>query len=138
MVFASADEFFTHAEDHIIEQQVAHLYETTPSSDLPNLLCFLDEGVMMYTDLSAPGEKRPFFVNQPFLQLIDAKEGQEQGWVFTSFFDENNYGANLGMLSLLLDLHLKSCVLALPDLSTYLQQIFSSPQFTSKITGYEK
>ncbi len=134
MVFTSANNFFTDEEYHVIEQRVVQLYETTPPSDLPNLLCFLDTGVMMYTDHNTPGEKRPFFVNQPFLQLIEAKEGQKRGWAFTSFYDENSYGANLGLFCLLLNLHLKSCVLTLPDLSTYLRQVFSSPQFTSEIT----
>ena len=92
---------------------------------------------MIFTDHSTSGEKRPYFVDQPFLQLIEAKEGQERGWAFISFFkNANSIGANLGLLCFLLDLHLKSCVLTLPDLSAYLRQVFSSPQITSKITGY--
>ncbi len=130
MLFVDAGDF---AVDDIKE-----LYTEQHYKDLPNILCFLNKGVLQFKieGCWTTGESWSFDSLHPGLSeetnLIQ-QSGQSGHWYFNQFGnEENRSGANLGFLIATLSSFLKRCGLGEPDMYEYLSSVFE-PRESSKI-----
>jgi hypothetical protein len=124
---------FVAANDFKIED-VTDLYASTLNRYLPNVICFLDSGLMINTTTSRTDAGsllleqlniHPEF-NKPSIDRSD-------NWALIRFDSDAGYqtGANLAYLYYMLIGHLQSCVLMQPDLFRYLENLFGP--FTANI-----
>jgi hypothetical protein len=130
MLFVDAGDF---AVDDIKE-----LYSEQHYRDLPNILCFLNKGVLQFKIEGqwATGDSWSFDSVHPGLpeetNLIQSS-GQSGHWYFNQFgSEESRRGANLGFLIAMLSSFLKRCGLGEPDMYEYLANAFE-PRESSKI-----
>ena len=103
-------------------EHIMDLYNTREASALPNLLCFLNRGVIMTVQevLNPGGPSRQIggVVSFPEFKRADSRVAYR--WAHIPFGDATHEaGANFGMLWFGLAGHLKSCVLEHPPLTSY-------------------
>ena len=121
MIFVSSNDFQI--------EHIGELYAASSLPELPNVVCFLDKGLILNGGTSQTGrllrvnltsdEHNSFYKNQP-------REGEDH-WVFSSFDTGGKLlAANFGYLYFMLATHLHNCILTPPDLLTYLNHIFTS------------
>jgi hypothetical protein len=123
MLFVDSGSF---SPDHLTE-----LYTARPDSELPNLLCFLDKGIVVNARINvdeAAGvgaiptviptvNLRPEFNDVPDLS---------NKWVFMPFGnEENKLGINFCFLLFALLFHLSNSRLMPPDMLAYMNRFFS-------------
>ncbi len=95
---------------------------------LPNLLCFLNRGVVanmrLAEDPAVAGQgPRSINIHAEFNQ---EEPGRVNRWVFFPFgTDDRALAGNFGFLYFALVTHLQSCVLMPPDMLAYLQAVFT-------------
>jgi len=106
---------------------VTEMYVSTPASELPNVVCFLDKGVIVNAKIVTlkNGDYSLGAIN--LIPEFDQDVGNGiNRWVFIPFGDDGSRsGANFGFLYFALATHLKSCALMAPNLLAYLNRIFS-------------
>jgi hypothetical protein len=110
--------------------QISHimeLYASKPASELPNVLCFLDKGVVVNAKvLTTEGGHESLGSINIIPEFSKEAAGESNHWVFIPFgTDDNRLGANFGFLYFALVTHLKSCVLMAPNMLDYLNRVFS-------------
>jgi hypothetical protein len=109
---------------------VEEIFLNTPAEELPNIVCFLDKGLIVNVrfSLNGFGEKVPVQVNTipEFNKSID---GQYNHWAFLNFSKEQDkLAGNWGYLYYLILGHLDFCKLASPNIHTYLLKLFLIPE----------
>jgi hypothetical protein len=118
MLFVSSNDFKI--------DQIRDLYSTRPASDLPNILCFLDKGVVVNAKIIANEFSSSLGSINMFPEFDKNAQKFSSHWVFIPFGnDENRMGINLCFLYFIIASHLKSCILMSPDLLTYFSHLFS-------------
>jgi uncharacterized protein DUF6602 len=117
---------------------IKELYSKQHYGDLPNVLCFLNKGVLQFKIEGswATGESWSFDSVHTRLShetnLIQ-HSGQSGHWYFNQFGSEENWhGANLGFLIARLSSFLKRCGLGEPDMYKYWASVFE-PRESSRI-----
>lgn len=121
MLFVEGGEF---AVDDISE-----LYSKNPAVELPNVLCFLDRGVVMFKSEGEWSGGESWSYNSPHPGLESEKNfvlhsRQSGNWYFNSFGSERNrIGAQFGFLYSLILLFLGRCTLDPPDMAAYMERI---------------
>lgn len=117
--------FFGDSGDFKVED-VRHIYEIKPPAELPNIICFLDRGVLINVcvEVKDSGKVVMGSVNTcPELdhdfRLTDKK------WVFVPFgTSEFRLGSNFAMLYFYIIHHVKRCVLMRPNILDYVNHMF--------------
>ena len=113
MVFASANDFQS--------SNVEEFYKSTPRKLLPNFVCLLDEGTVVYTKFLQNGHGQPMPVSYYLAEAIEAPTDDKHHWSLIRWGKENERaGVNLMFLHLSLVQHLQNCGLATPNLFPYL------------------
>lgn len=117
---------FVHSNDFQIKQ-IQEIYKTKPSHELPNIVCFLDKGVV----INAKYEEDNGNITIKTINLIPEFSKEEEGepckWFFAPWGSaDNRQGANFAYLIFLISAHLKFCTLMPPDLYAYLGRLFPS------------
>ena len=109
--------------------QIADLFKTTDIVELPNVICFLDRGVVVNAQVQAlpdqPGQYSMGTLN--LAPEFNSKLAEGGGrWCFVPFGDDATRSAsNLGFLWLAITNHLNSSILMRPDMLAYLNSLFS-------------
>lgn len=122
MLFVDSGDF---EADHVEE-----MYLNTTTTELPNIVCFLDKGLIMSVQfaLNDLGEKVPVKVNT-IPEFGRSCEGQTNHWALINFSSNaEKLGANWGYLFYLLLGHFDFCQLSSPNISTYLMKLFLMPE----------
>jgi hypothetical protein len=108
---------------------IKDLYLNSTSLNLPNLVCFLDKGVILLRKEVewANGQQNSFYSIHPGfsneMNLVGHSR-QSGNWYFTEFGNaENRAGANLGFLYSIISSFLTQCSLGTPNMSAYLEHI---------------
>jgi hypothetical protein len=113
MVLASANYFQS--------SNVEEFYKSTPRKLLPNFVCLLDEGTIVYTKFLQNGHGQPVPVSYYLAEAIEAPTDDKHHWSLIRWGKENERaGVNLMFLHLSLVQHLQNCGLATPNLFPYL------------------
>ncbi len=125
--------FFADAGNFGIEH-ITDLYQSKPAGELPNVICFLNKGVVVNVAVPAESDKehrqQPIHPNQ--INLIPALnyevEGKRNERVLMELgTDEMHLAASFGVLYYALVTHLRQCQLTVPNLVEYIGQLFDSP-----------
>jgi hypothetical protein len=119
MLFVSAGDF--------AHEQVADLFKSTPPRLLPNVVCFLNRGVILNgratTRDGGKHSLRAVNVHPEFNEALGITDGH---WAEVRFgAPAGRPAASLAFLHFAIVSHLRSCVLLLPDLQPYLQALFN-------------
>lgn len=147
MIFVQSNDFEI---EHVVE-----LYQTMSASELPNIVYFLDKGMIVNANIHFLGgfkaDLEPLYTLPPmsaFVQYITnedlrGKSGADvetdQGlkpiealnhWAFVKFNDGTQLAANFGSFYFLLVTHLQASALTSPDLLRYLNHILGSQSMT--------
>jgi hypothetical protein len=121
---------FVEAPDFSIDD-VRDLYSTSKATDLPNVVCFINEGVILFKKEGgwSTGENwssfsiHPGFSDEMNLTLHARQSGR---WYFNQFgSEENRIGANFGFLYSVISSFLGRCTLQSPNIAKYTEQIFT-------------
>jgi hypothetical protein len=115
---------FVHSNDFHIDH-IRELYASRPHSELPNIICFLDKGIIANMEYTQNEDRsKSLGINLiPEFNSYSQKEGSS--WVFVPWgAADNQLGANFGFLIFMLSSHLKKCVLMPPNLFAYLSHSF--------------
>lgn len=120
---------FVEANDFSVED-VRELYSTSKATDLPNALCFLDKGVVLFKKEGSDATRDwSFYSVHPGLSEemnLTLQSRQSGNWYFIQFGSaENRCGANFGFLYSLICSFLGRCTLQSPDMAKYMEQIFT-------------
>jgi len=121
---------FVEAADFSIND-VRDLYSAKKAQELPNVVCFLDKGVILFKKEGSwsTGEGWSFYSIHPgFSDEINLtyQSRQSGNWYFNQFgTDENRFGANFGFLYSLLSSFVGRCILQAPNIAAYTEQIFA-------------
>jgi hypothetical protein len=110
MFIAQSDTF---SFEHIKEE-----YKNTNWGYLPNILCFFDRGIIVNINKKAL-DKKVLKINLYPEFFYDNKEDNE--WILLEFEKKRS---TLGTLYYIVLEHLNTCVLGLPNMLDYMQQIF--------------
>lgn len=133
--------FFADAGDFRIEQ-VLDLYKTRPASDLPNIVCILNKGVIVNTVNHVEENEQQNWeplkeVKPGMISLIPAYNGNYQmrglqfHWVLMKQRDnDNSLAANFATFYYTLTQHLQNCQLTPPNLVKYLKSLFNAQTST--------
>jgi hypothetical protein len=133
--------FFAEKGDFDIEQ-IRNLYRTRPESELPNIVCILNEGLIVNTASriwnNSQQKWEPVKQGQPgSISLIPAgndeyrKRGVEFHWVLTEHGDDDkSLAANLANFYYPLIQHLQHCQLTMPNLTEYVNHLFDTTTST--------
>jgi hypothetical protein len=122
MLFVDSGDF---EADHVEE-----MYLNTVTAELPNIVCFLNKGLIMNVQfaLNDLGEKVPLKVNT-IPEFNGTVEVRHNHWTLFNFSnDADKLGGNWGYLYYLLLGHLGFCQLSSPNISTYLMKLFLMPE----------
>jgi hypothetical protein len=117
MLFADSGDFS--AED------IGGFYMSTPPSDLPNIVCLLDAGVLLNMTVfrTDDGSLFPYQINT-IPEFNNKTPMPENRWCFLQMGPEEfRAGANLATLYYLLHGHLSSCQLSRPSMTAYMSLI---------------
>ncbi len=113
MVFASANDFQS--------SNVEEFYKSTPREFLPNFVCLLDVGTIVYTKFLANGYGEPVPVSYYLAEAAEAPTDDKHHWSLVRWGKANERaGVNLMFLHLSLVQHLQKCATATPNLFPYL------------------
>ena len=106
---------------------VEELYSSTPDSELPNILCLLDKGVVLNAKVPVGAEgDTPLSSINIHPEFNTETAGETNNWIFVPFGTlENRIGANFAFLYFVLAQHLGSCLLEPPNLLQYLNRMFA-------------
>ncbi|HEV7472587.1 MAG TPA: DUF6602 domain-containing protein [Pyrinomonadaceae bacterium] len=121
MLFVEGGEFAPH--------DISELYSKTPAAELPNVVCFLDRGVIVFKSEGDWSGGEPWSYNSPHPGLESEKNlvlhsRQSGNWYFNSFGSERNrIGAQFGFLYSLVLSFLGRCTLNPPDMAAYMERI---------------
>jgi hypothetical protein len=133
--------FFTDKGDFHIEQ-IRDLYRTRAESELPNIVCILNKGLIVNTAShiwkNSQQKWEPAEQGQPGpISLIPArndeyrKRGIEFHWVLTEHGDnDKSLATNLANFYYPLIQHLQHCQLTVPNLTGYVNHLFDTTTST--------
>ena len=133
--------FFADAGDFRVEQ-LRDLYLTRPESDLPNIVCILNKGLIVNTAShvwrnSRRKREQVEQVQPDVISLIPARNdeyrnrGVQFHWVLTEHGDnDKSLAANLANFYYPLIQHLQHCQLTVPNLTEYVNHIFDTTTTT--------
>jgi len=130
MLFVQSNGF---QPEHILD-----LYRSTPRSDLPNILCFLDSGVVVNTDLpmTPDGAYAQGSGYNLYPEFNNPEPGLVNRWLFIPFETENHsLSGNFGFLYYSLITHLKNSVLISLNMQTYMRDVFPIGNIKMKVFG---
>jgi hypothetical protein len=119
MLFVDSGSF---TPDHLTD-----LYTARPDLELPNLLCFLDKGIVVNARISVDeaagmGTIQTVNLRPEFNDVFDSSNQ----WVFMPFGnEENRLGINFCFLHFALLFHLSNSRLMPPDMLAYMNRFFS-------------
>jgi hypothetical protein len=104
-------------------EHIAELYKSKQASDLPNLLCFLNKGIVINArfTIGASGEVSPPLPLNICPELAMPEQGKSDRWAFIPFAQEHSFASTFGMLYFVLVSQLRSCVLLPPDILAYVR-----------------
>lgn len=127
MIFVNSNDFQL---EHLVE-----LYLSTPLPNLPNMICFLDRGILV--NVSGKTEASDFVVTGPISVVPEFNTevpGQVNRWVFYPF-EATGIPLAISLASLYFSLltHLQSCVLGIPDIQAYQKALLPSATFTGQM-----
>lgn len=106
-------------------QHVRELYANSEKGLLPNVVCLLDQGVIMYGQFDVQSESTCSFHYLPeFSHLYDEKHNRSR-WVFHRDKSDTSRGVHLGWLYVMLAKHLQYCTLQSPDPIEYGKNILA-------------
>lgn len=110
---------------------VEALYKATPLQELPNIVCFLDKGVIMYGQFEHGAQETNHFHGSPEnAHIYDARDCKSSRWVFHANESERRSGAHLGWLYYLLASHLYYSTLHPADPMDYAYSILADSEYT--------
>ena len=125
--------FFVEA-DNFKYSDIRELYSSTPLEYLPNIVCFLDQGLIVYNQFDAIGKDTLHFHGSPeFAHIYDAKYSRKSKWVFHKINGDKRHGAHLGWLCYMLASHLFYSTLQPADPMQYAYTILADPTFEQKM-----
>jgi hypothetical protein len=101
-------------------QAVADVFNTTPLEDLPNTICWLDRGTLLYARLVKNGLGEFVPLNYLLSPSTDRDAADNHAWAFIPWGAEerrmeSNLAAQIGILAQ----HMEQCVLDAPNLQRY-------------------
>ena len=121
--------FFVDSNDFKIND-IKDLLIKTDDKYLPNLICFLEKGIIVKANIISEGNEGNNFSLGPielFPQFIKSEDLKNYKWVFLEFGSlENRAAANFAFLIFALNTHLKNCLVLKPDLLKYFDGIFTN------------
>jgi hypothetical protein len=117
MLFVDSKDF---QMDHITE-----LYESEPAAHLPNVVCFLDKGIVLNAQIRSDEDGFEILESYDVWPEFYA-DVSGYHWCFAPFGeDTNRFGSNLGVLYFMLMEHFMQCILMPPRMLIYLKRCFS-------------
>ena len=105
-------------------KDVVDLYNAESAENLPNVICILEQGLLLNTRVqpTADGGLAMTTVNLVPEFNVTPPGGHFDRWTFVSYGNsETRAACSFAALWLLLNQHLRSCVLSDPDLQAYLR-----------------
>lgn len=112
MIFCAANDFSA--------TDIEEFYRNTPRNQLPNFVCFLDLGTVVFTKFLKNGVGQPVPVQYHLAGAPDAPSDEQHKWSLIKWGkDDDRAGANLMFLHLSLVQHLQECGIGIPNLSPY-------------------
>ncbi|MDQ5937392.1 MAG: hypothetical protein QG574_4751 [Cyanobacteriota bacterium erpe_2018_sw_21hr_WHONDRS-SW48-000092_B_bin.40] len=116
--------FFAESDDFALKQIESH-YKSEDIKNLPNVVCFLDRGVVMYAQFENKNARssRQIHYDPEFATIYDAKIGATSRWILQEVEGEFKNGVHLGWLYYLLATHLHYCTLKPLDPMDYANNI---------------
>ncbi len=134
--------FFADKGDFDIEQ-ISELYRTQPESELPNIVCILNKGIIVnaasHVWKNSQQKWEPAEQGKPgMISLIPAhndeyrkQRGIKFHWVLTEHGDnDKSLAANLANFYYPLIQHLQHCQLTVPNLTEYVNHLFDTTTTT--------
>jgi hypothetical protein len=120
MLFVNSDSF--------VPEHLTELYEVRPDSELPNVLCFLDKGIVVNAQVNLDASNTAQELGSLNLRPEFNRDipGVSNEWVFLPLgTEENRIGINLCFLYFALLWHLGNCRLMPPDMLAYMNRFFN-------------
>jgi hypothetical protein len=113
--------------DHFGIADVRDLYKTELPENLPNVVCILDQGLLLYARMQKQDGGHYVFKSINLIPEFATKtDEQENRWAFVPYGDNSNRPAmTFGVLWFLLMEHLRSCLLSEPRLMQYISDLIS-------------
>jgi hypothetical protein len=111
--------FFGDSKDLEVNE-VGDFYLASKPEDLPNIVCFLDRGVIVHSKFLRTGDGRLIATEYHVDPGLDTTADGENYWMFVDWSE--NPERNLMFLHVLLSQHIDSCHLSTPNLSHYFLQ----------------
>lgn len=113
--------FFVDSNDFSIDD-IKELLKETDDKYLPNLIIFLDKGIVAKAIIDKSTNSSRI---ELFPEFIEDSRKSEYEWLFIEFKDEKyRHAINLSFLNFSLNFHLKNCLLMRPDLLKYFGKMF--------------
>lgn len=111
---------FVDSGDLVLED-VATLYRNTPIENLPNLVCWLDRGTLLYMRFVKSGLGESIPLNYCLSPSLDRDPSEDNRWVLVPWgLEERRKGSNLAAVIGILAEHMEGCRLVPPNLRTYI------------------
>jgi hypothetical protein len=108
-----------------------HLFQNNDDKYLPNVICFLDKGVLVKTKIELLNGQKAAGPVQIIPEFIANNKSNEYKWLFYEFESSAISGsANLAFLLFSLNSHLRDCLVLRPNILNYFNSMF-----TYKIIG---
>lgn len=120
MLFVNSKKFST--------EHIKQIYQDSAPGSLPNILCFLDRGIIAYAKLTYSGDFAGIHYEPQFASFYEEKETHSQ-WIWLENENEQyTLANNLGWLYFTLSNHIQFCTLTPPDLMVYAQNVLTAGQ----------
>lgn len=117
--------FFANANDFKLDE-LKPLIASTEDKYLPNIICLLDKGIILKTQILEKDGNISLGSIDLFPEFIPELDKSKYEWVFLEFGeDEDRAAANFAFLIFALDQHLKNCLVLRPEIVNYFQGLFS-------------
>lgn len=121
--------FFVNSGNFCLED-IEPFYAATPIEYLPNLVCFLDKGVIHHAIVSIEDERLKHISASVWPEFNAEKTFSS--WVWGSFSNvESGRGSNLALLYFMLLEHLNHTILGFPPMLKYYESGFGANEFST-------
>jgi hypothetical protein len=102
------------------------IYQNNDDKFLPNVICFLDKGVLAKTKIEKTNGRKVAGPVEIIPEFIAADKSGEYEWLFYEFDTSTSSGSsNLAFLLFSLNSHLRDCLVLRPNILNYFNSMFT-------------
>jgi hypothetical protein len=115
--------------------EIVEHYLSTPASELPNVVCILNEGIIVNSRLNRKDREWLSFNAYPEFNQVENEEESDRWSKMSLGSDSERAGYSLASFFFLLSGHLAYCRLMPPNMQDYLNCVFLDIPNTCEIAG---